>query len=100
MPTVKLKICGWMRDYLDPRLADPDGSSLSVSEGETILEMGRRLARQDESFRKIVFEESDLQFGASVLVILNCVIVNLHDRSETLLKDGDEVILLSAAGGG
>jgi thiamine biosynthesis protein ThiS len=34
------------------------------------------------------------------VVVLNGVIVNPHDRSETVLKSGDEVMLLPAMAGG
>jgi thiamine biosynthesis protein ThiS len=81
-------------------LAHPDGVLLPILEGQTILEMGRQLALQNDAFRDTVFEKDDLHFGTSILVILNGAIVNLHDRSETLLEDGDEVIFLSAVGGG
>ena len=96
---VKLKLCGWLCDYMHAAWAHGDGL-VPVSEGDSILEMCRQLALQDEGFRKIVFDQEDLGFGESVVVVLNGVIVNPHDRSETVLKSGDEVMLLPAMAGG
>jgi thiamine biosynthesis protein ThiS len=100
MPTVKLKLAGWLQKDLDPAWTGPEGVSVSVAEGQTILEMGRQLGRQNQAFRKIVLGENELHFGADVLVVLNGAIVNPHNRSETVLKDGDEVMLLPIVGGG
>ena len=100
MPTVTLKVGGWIRESLDPTWTHPDGFSVCISEGETILGMARQLARQSDAFRKIVFEKDNPEFGASVVVILNGAFVNPYNPSEALLSDGDEVILLPVVAGG
>jgi molybdopterin converting factor small subunit len=100
MPTVTLKVSGWLRQSLGVVLAHREGISVSVREGESIPGMARQLATQYEIFRKLFFDEADQEFGANVLVILNGSFVNPHDRSETLLKDGDEVMLLPVMDGG
>jgi len=100
MPTVKVKIGGWLRQSLDEALTHPDGISLSVREGESLPGMARQLAAQHDVFRRLLFEEKHQEFGANVLVILNGVLVNPHDRSEARLKEGDEVILLPVMDGG
>ena len=100
MPTVKLKISGWLRQNLDAELIPSEGISISVREGETLPGMARQLAAQNDVFRRILFEEKNREFGANVLVILNGVLVNPHDRSEARLKEGDEVMLLPVMDGG
>jgi molybdopterin converting factor small subunit len=100
MPTVTVKISGWLTENLDPSWTHPDGLSVPTGEGETILGMVRQLAAESDVFRKIVFPKDYLEFGADVLVILNGVFVNPYDRSETLLRDGDEVMLLPVVDGG
>ena len=100
MPRVTLKVGGWIGESLDATWMHPDGLSISIPEGETILGMARRLAIQSDVFRKSVFEKDDQEFGAEVMVILNGVFVNPYDRSETLLHDGDEVMLLPVVDGG
>ena len=100
MPTVKLKVSGWSIAGRDAAWMNPEGVPVSISAGETISDMARQLASRDGAFRKIVFDSEDLEFGAEVLVILNGVFVNPQDRSETLLKEGDEVMLLPAVSGG
>ena len=95
-----LKISGWLHEELDSAWTHPDGLAVSISEGETVLEMVRQLTRENDVVRKFVAEKDELEFGANVLVVLNGVFVNPHDRSETLLKDGDEVTLLPVVAGG
>lgn len=100
MPTVRLKVCGWLRHGLGGALAQPEGLSVSVREGESIPGMARQLASQHEVFRTLFFDETNQEFGANVLVVLNGSFVNFHDRTEALLKDGDEVMLLPVMDGG
>jgi molybdopterin converting factor small subunit len=100
MPRVTLKVGGWISENLDATWMCPEGLSISIPEGETILGMVRQLAMQSDVFRKSVFEQDQQEFGAEVLVILNGVFVNPYDRSETVLRDGDEVMLLPAVAGG
>jgi molybdopterin converting factor small subunit len=100
MPTVKLKVAGWLLESLDSAWTNPEGVSVSISDGETISEMARQLAARNDVFRKIVFDKKNSEFGAEVLVILNGAFVNPQDRSETLLKQGDEVMLLPIVDGG
>lgn len=99
MPMVKLKLCGWLPEYVHAPWANGD-SLVTTREGDTILEMCRRLALEDEGFRQIVFGQDDLGFGGNVLVVLNGVSVNPHDPAGTVLKNTDEVILLPALEGG
>ncbi len=100
MPTVTLKVTGWLRQSLGEALAHPEGLRVSIREGETIPGMARQLAAEHQIFRRLLFEEANQEFGANVLVILNGALVNPHDRAETLLKDGDEVMLLPVMDGG
>ena len=100
MPSVTLKISGWLRQSLGAALARPEGVPVSIREGESIPGMARQLAAQHEIFRRLFFDETDQEFGANVLVVLNGSFVSPHDRSETLLKDGDEVMLLPVMDGG
>jgi molybdopterin converting factor small subunit len=100
MPTVTLKVSGWLRQNLGMALAPAEGIPVRVREGESIPGMAGQLAAQHEAFRTLLFDETNQEFGANVLVILNGSFVNPHDRSETLLKDGDEVMLLPVMDGG
>jgi sulfur carrier protein ThiS len=79
---------------------NPEGVSVSISDGETICDMTRQLALRDDVFRKIVFDSENLEFGAEVLVILNGAFVNPQNPVETYLKEGDEVMLLPVVSGG
>ncbi len=100
MPTVTVKVSGWLRQSLGVALAHREGIPVSVREGECVPGMVRQLAAQHEVFRTLFFDETNQEFGANVLVVLNGSFVNPHDRSETLLKDGDEVMFLPVMDGG
>ncbi len=100
MPTVTLKVTGWLRQHLGEALAQPEGLPVSVREGESIPGMARQLAAQYEGFRTLFFDEANQEFGANILVVLNGSFVNPQDRSEVPLKDGDEVMLLPVMDGG
>jgi len=100
MPTVKLKINGLLYEGKDRRWAHPEALSVPISEGESLLTMIRRLAADDTAFRKCVYEQDEPEFGTNILVLLNGMLVNPHDPSETLLKDGDEVMLMPVVSGG
>ncbi len=100
MPTVTLKVTGWLRQSLGEALARREGLRVSIRDGESLPGMARQLAAQHPTFQKILFEEAGQEFGANILVILNGSFVNPSDRAETLLKDGDEVMLLPVMDGG
>jgi molybdopterin converting factor small subunit len=100
MPTVRLKVSGWAHQVLDTGWAHPEGAAISVPEGKTITEMARQLAAESDVFKKVVFDNEDMEFGANVLVVLNGLIVDPNDRSGTRLKEGDEVLLLPIMDGG
>jgi sulfur carrier protein ThiS len=100
MPTVRLKVAGWLLTSLGSAWMNPEGVSISILEGETISEMARQLALENDSFQKIVFDREGLEFGATVLVVLNGIFVDPNDRLETRLKEGDEVMLLPVVDGG
>jgi molybdopterin converting factor small subunit len=100
MPTVKLKVSGFLPEKPEVAWAQPEGTLIVISEGETISDLVYRLAARNDVFRKIIFGKENLELGANVIVVLNGMLVNLHDRSESLLREGDEVVLLPVVGGG
>ncbi len=100
MPTVTLKIAGWLRQRVGGVCDSPDAIRVSIEEGASISGMARQLAAQHAIFRTLLFEEADGEFGANVLAVLNGVFVNPQDCAETQLKDGDEVMLLPVMDGG
>ncbi|HTU02736.1 MAG TPA: MoaD/ThiS family protein [Candidatus Sulfotelmatobacter sp.] len=99
MPTVTLKLSGWLQQALGGTPAQARGIPVAIPEGASIPDMARQLAAQHAGFRRLLFDEEQ-EFGANVLVVLNGCFVNPHDRSETLLKDGDEIMLLPVMDGG
>ena len=96
MVTVKLKVTRWMCQNLNIALPGSGEMCVSVSEGESILGMLRRLAVEKGGFWKTIFEE----IGASIIVVLNGSLVNPHDRVEVVLRDGDELLFLPMFDGG
>ncbi len=100
MPTVRLKVTRWLSQSLKGAPAGSTEISIPFPDGETILGMVRHLAAEQGGFWKTIFEEETQAIGEHVLVVLNGGIVNPYDRSEALLKDGDEVMFLPMFDGG
>ena len=100
MPTIRLKVSGWLCEEFDAVPVDPGGLPVSIYEGETILEMVCQLPLQHKGLGNILLGKQNLEFGANILVTVNGVFVNPHDRAEARLCDGDEVTLLPVVAGG
>ena len=100
MPIIKLKVSGWLCEEFHAAPLAREGVPVSVYEGETVLEMVRQLPLQHQALRKILSGKQDLEFGADFLIAVNGVFINLHDRAEARLRDGDEVTLLPIVAGG
>ena len=97
---VKLRVDGWLRQSLNPELAASKEISISAPEGESILGVVTRLAKDDPILWKSLFDEKDHIIQPNVLVILNNRVVNPYDRSEATLKEGDELTFLPMFDGG
>jgi len=100
MPTVKLIVNRWLRESLNMESTDSGEIAFSVSEGESILEMVHRLATEKDDIWKRIAADEGRAIHMDVLVILNGRIVNLHDRGEATLQEGDEVMFLPMTAGG
>jgi sulfur carrier protein ThiS len=100
MATVTVKVTRWLCQHLNVAPPDPDGIPVAVSEGESVRGMLRRLAADGGGFWEAFLDAQAQEVGGHVLVILNGLLVNPADRGETLLRDGDQVLLLPMVEGG
>ena len=101
MPTVKLKIYSWLSQGLDASSASFEEMPIVVPEGESVLEMARRLASSDDGvFRRAIFDQTNQKIRTHIAVILNGRFVNPYERAEAALNDGDEVTFLPILHGG
>jgi thiamine biosynthesis protein ThiS len=100
MATVIVKATRWLCQQMNVAPPNPDGVAVSVSEGESVRAMLRRLAAEGEGFWKAFLDAECQEVGDQVLVAVNGRLVNPADRSETRLRDGDEVLLLPLVDGG
>jgi molybdopterin converting factor small subunit len=98
MIQVKLKVFSWLKGR--GNLAGFDEEILSVLDGETVLDMARRLASCEEVFRTAIFDPQGQRIREEIGVILNGRFVNPYERSEVILREGDEVIFLPILHGG
>lgn len=96
MVTVRLRVTRWMCQNLNITLPGSGDMCVSVPEGESILGMVRRLAVEKGGFWKTILEE----IGASIIVVLNGSLVNPHDQTAAILRDGDELLFLPMFDGG
>jgi molybdopterin converting factor small subunit len=100
MPKVKLKVTRWLCRSVNVEPTDSGEMWVSIPDGESILGMVRRLAGEKGALWRAIFDEKTQEIGPNVLVVLNGCIVNASDRSEGLLKDGDELMFLPTFDGG
>ena len=100
MPQVKLKLNRWLSQGLDANSSGFDEISISALEGESIVELLRRLAEQHGVFRKTILDMKNLQILPNIVVMLNGRTVDTSDRSGTTLKEGDEVTFVGVLDGG
>jgi molybdopterin converting factor small subunit len=99
MPTVKVKITGWLRETLTSSPSSPE-ILVSVPEGETLSAMVRRFAVENPCFWEVISDTMNQGVGRDVIVILNGSIVNPYDCDKLFLKEGDELVFLPMVAGG
>ncbi len=100
MPQVILRMHRLLRRRAEDNAKDLDDTPVMALEGESILELVRRLAAQDEFFRKNIYDETHQMIETNIVVILNGTVVNPQERSSTILQEGDEVRFISMFYGG
>jgi molybdopterin converting factor small subunit len=98
MPGVRVKLNHWLRERMEP--TSPEEISIQVPEGESINGLVRRLMAENGVFRGLAFDEQSQDLLANVLVIHNGWYVNPYDRSQVLLREGDELMFLPMFTGG
>ncbi len=59
MPLVKLKINCWLNQGLDANSAGFEEIAMSVSEGQAVLEIVRRLTAENGIFRRAIYDEKE-----------------------------------------
>ena len=100
MPQVKLKLNRFLRPGFDSGSADLEEIPITAMEGESIFELARRLAAENNVFHKEIFDEKNQMIETNIVVLLNGRIVNPYERSNTLLREGDEITFISMLYGG
>ena len=100
MPQVMLRMHRLLRRSTEGDSKDLDETPVMALEGESILELVRRLAAQDEFFRKNIYDETHQMIETNIVVVLNGSLVNPQERSSTILREGDEVRFISMFYGG
>ncbi len=100
MATVTVKVTRWLCQHVNVAPPGPEGFPVVVSEGESVRDMLCRLAAEGGGFWGALLDDRAQEVGGHVLVILNGRLVNPADRAESLLRDGDQVLLLPMIEGG
>lgn len=100
MPRVTLKLHRLLRRGAGVDSKDLDETPVLALEGESILDLVRRLASEDEVFRANIYDETHQMMETNIVVVLNGYVVNPNERSSTILREGDEVTFVSMFYGG
>ncbi len=100
MATVTVEATRWLCEHVNIAPPDSGGIPVTVPEGESVRGMLCRLAADRGGFWETFLDAQAQEVGGHVLVILNGRLVNPADRGESLLRDGDQVLLLPMIEGG
>jgi molybdopterin converting factor small subunit len=100
MPRVKLKVNRWLSRDGEADSTNFEKILTSAWAGKSILGMVRRLAEENDSFRRAIFDGENQQIKPNIIVVLNGRIVNPYERLESTLKEGDELTFLPVQNGG
>ncbi len=96
MPQVKLKIQNILIRNRNGRSAGMETIVVSAKEGESLLDLFRRLARENEDLNKIISQDAHLP----TVMVLNGRYLGPAELSEVTLKEGDELTVLPLLDGG
>ena len=100
MPKVKLRINSWLSKGVEGNASSFDEFLWPISVGESVVGLVRRFALENAVFHKAILDEKRQEIFSNIVIILNGRIVDPDTRSETTLKDGDEVTFVPMLHGG
>jgi molybdopterin converting factor small subunit len=100
MPLVKLKIQNLLIHKKNGESTGFEVVSTSAKEGESILNLFRRLARKNEKLGEIVSYAMGQEVQVPTVIILNGRFLGPHELSGMTLKEGDELTILPLVDGG
>jgi hypothetical protein len=100
MPQVKIRIQNLLIQMKNGKSTGFEVVSASANEGEGILDLFRRLAREDEDLGKIVSYATGQDVHVPTVIILNGRLLSPHQLPGMTLKEGDELTILPLLDGG
>lgn len=100
MPKITVKLHRMLRRDAGADAKDLEATPIDAVEGESVLDLVRRLAAQDEFVRTHIYDEAHQMIETNIVTILNGRLVNPHERGSTALREGDELVFVSMFYGG
>jgi len=100
MAKVKLEVIPWLTDYFGARGASRLVLEEEAAEGEKVRDLLVRLADRYQEFGRLAFDAEKGQLSGHITVICNNRLLELLDGLDTVLKEGDTILLLPAYAGG
>ena len=100
MPRVKLKFQNILIQNKDRRSAGLEVIFVSAEEGQSVLELFRRLGQENEDFNKIASCALGQNADVPTAILLNGRFLGPGELTETALKEGDELAILPLLDGG
>ena len=100
MAKVKLEVIPWLTDYFGARGASRLVLEEEAAEGQTVRDLLDRLAARYQEFGNLAFDADKGQLSGHITVICNDRLLELLSGLDTVLKDGDAIMLLPAYAGG
>jgi hypothetical protein len=100
VPQVKIKIQNILTQSKTEKSTGFEVVFASANEGESILELFRRLAQENRGLSKIVSYATGQDEQIPTAIILNGRFLSPLELSEVTLKEGDELTVLPLLDGG
>ena len=100
MPQVRLKIQNFLVRNKNGKSTGFEMVSASANEGEGILDLFRRLARENDDLSEIVSYATGQDIHVPTIIILNGRFLSPYELSGMTLREGDELMILPLLDGG
>ncbi|MBI2847596.1 MAG: MoaD/ThiS family protein [Chloroflexi bacterium] len=100
MAKIQLKLPPSLVSIIDKKAADWITLEPEIGEGSTIGELLARLAAENQEFRQSVFDPAAGKVNDEMMIVLNDILLQHLDITETKLKEGDSIMLFPVYSGG
>lgn len=103
MAKVTIEIYSWLADLLSVKGQKKTSGVVlqrEISEGDTVIDVLHELTAKEKKLEQALFDPASGRLTDQISIALNNRFIHLLDGEDTLLNDGDHIILFQAWCGG